>query len=72
MDPASIAPRLEKPPAPEPVDKNPGVSDTDKMLFDKKFKNYLNHRQEYLDKARKRSSPSKNQGKHKLPPRDLG
>jgi hypothetical protein len=23
------------------------------MLFDKKFKNFLNHRQEYLDKARK-------------------
>jgi hypothetical protein len=22
------------------------------MLFDKKFKNYLNHRQEYLQKAR--------------------
>lgn len=24
--------------------KNPEVSDTDRMLFDKKFKNYLNHR----------------------------
>jgi hypothetical protein len=23
------------------------------MLFDKKFKNFLNHKQEYLDKARK-------------------
>lgn len=36
----------------QPIDKNAGISDTDKMLFDKKFKNYLNHRQEYIDKAR--------------------
>ena len=34
-------------------DKNATISDTDKMLFDKKFKNFLNHKQEYLDKARK-------------------
>lgn len=37
----------------EPFDKNPNVSDTDKMIFDKRFKNFLNHKQEYLEKARK-------------------
>lgn len=26
----------------------------DKMLFDKKFKNYLNHKQEFAEKARQR------------------
>lgn len=36
----------------EQPDKNPGVTDTDKMIFDKRFKNYLNHRQEYIEKAR--------------------
>jgi len=43
------------PPSAKPTsfDKNAGISDTDKMLFDKKFKNYLNHKQEYLTKARK-------------------
>lgn len=35
------------------ADKNATISDTDKMLFDKKFKNFLNHKQEYLDRARK-------------------
>ncbi len=25
--------------------KNPNINDTDKMLFEKKFKNFLNHRQ---------------------------
>jgi hypothetical protein len=35
------------------VEKNAAVSDTDKMLFDKKFKNFLNHKQEYLEKARR-------------------
>ena len=32
------------------------------MIFDKKFKNFLNHRQEYLEKARKKASPGKNKG----------
>lgn len=39
--------------APKDIDKNAVISDTDKMLFDKKFKNFLNHKQEYLEKARK-------------------
>lgn len=26
----------------------------DKMVFDKKFKNYLNHKQQFLDKAKRR------------------
>lgn len=34
--------------------KNVGVGDIDKMNFDKKFKNYLNHKQEFLEKAKKR------------------
>ena len=31
------------------------------MLFDKKFKNFLNHKQDYLDKARKnkKDNPTK-------------
>ena len=49
-------------------EKNPGVSDTDRMVFDKKFKNFLNHRQEYLEKARKKASPSKRQGGGKQRP----
>lgn len=35
------------------------------MLFDKKFKNYLNHRQEYLEKARKRCTSTLAQTKNK-------
>ena len=42
------------------------------MVFDKKFKNYLNHRQEYLEKARKRASPSKEKGKQKKQFPNLG
>lgn len=34
--------------------KNVGVGDIDKMTFDKKFKNYLNHKQEFLEKAKRR------------------
>ena len=56
IDPESVAPYpVHKETIPQ-VDKNPDVSDTDKMVFDKKFKNFLNHRQEYLDKARNRTS----------------
>ena len=29
----------------ESLDKNRGISDMDKMVFEKKFKNYLNHKQ---------------------------
>ena len=38
------------------------------MMFDKKFKNYLNHRQEYLQRARKNASPSKKKGNGKQKP----
>lgn len=34
--------------------KNVGVGDIDKMTFDKKFKNYLNHKQQFLEKAKRR------------------
>ena len=44
VDPNSIAPNKSNKEEPQ-VDKNPDVSDTDKMVFDKKFKNFLNHRQ---------------------------
>lgn len=48
-------------------DKNAGISDTDKMLFDKKFKNYLNHKQEYIAKARRagRNNPRHHNGSKK-------
>ncbi len=52
------------------VDKNANISDTDKMLFDKKFKNFLNHKQEYLDKARKNPNAKeekKNNAKRNIP-----
>lgn len=44
---------------PKPVEKNTNVSDTDKMLFDKRFKNFLNHKQEYIDKARNKAKAHK-------------
>ncbi len=40
------------------------------MLFDKKFKNFLNHKQEYLDKARKNPNAKeekKNNAKRNIP-----
>lgn len=40
------------------------------MLFDKKFKNFLNHKQDYLDKARKNTNKKqdiKNSGKRNIP-----
>ena len=63
----STSPRRSQPTAPaegerptatkkkgEEFDKNKGVSDTDRMLFDKKFKNFLNHKDEFLSKARRK------------------
>ena len=36
------------------VRKNEGVSDIDKMVFEKNFKNYINHKEEFAEKARRR------------------
>ena len=36
------------------VKKNEGVSDIDKMVFEKNFKNYINHKEQFAEKARRR------------------
>lgn len=69
IDPDLLLPRANQLNRAE-IDKNPNVSDTDKMIFDKKFKNYLNHRQEYLERAR--GGSQRRQKPAKRAPLDLG
>ena len=46
--------RESSPIAEAQVEKNAGVGDIEKMVFDKKFKNYLQHKQEFEERARRR------------------
>lgn len=45
--------------------KNEGVGDMDRMVFDKKFKNYLNHKEEFEAAARRRRDKIKEKKRKK-------
>ncbi len=49
-----VSPAKKTKKKPSESNKNIDVSDANKMAFQKKFKNYLNHKEEFEEKARRR------------------